>query len=144
MAKTLFNHLDAIYQNQALDYFTSLDDVDRKSYSVYMINRLVSMNPHYIEIINLIQQYQFQPNEHYLILSQTLPNRKQWNTYIKKKKTNVVADEALQVVANHYKTSMSEASTYANLMMTQDKEFLVELLTGYGFNASQIKKMGIK
>ena len=40
--KSLFDHVDAIYTNQKIDYFGTLTEADKKSYNNYMVNRFDS------------------------------------------------------------------------------------------------------
>ena len=57
MAKTLFDHLSHICEKQNLNYYDTLDEVDKKTFSIYMINRFLSMNIDYLPVVNEIQQY---------------------------------------------------------------------------------------
>ena len=76
--KKLFDHLNAIYLNQSPQYWESLTEAERKSYSTFMINRFLSMNMNYIEIVNALQEYygSIGPRESYLFYSDLLPKGK--------------------------------------------------------------------
>ena len=54
MAKTLFDHLNAISKDQKPDYFRDLSEEDKKTWSNYMIHRFLSMN---YDFVDLIAQY---------------------------------------------------------------------------------------
>lgn len=143
--KTIFNHLNEIYQNQTIDYFSSLDDAEKKTYSIYMINRLVSMNPDYIVAVNEIQQYNnITAEAHYLFLSQLLPRKRQWNKYIKANKGEDFPEALVELVAKHHQTSHADARVYLKLFFLGGIENLLELLRGYGLSDKDIKKLGIK
>ena len=55
--KGLFDHVEAIYTNQRIDYFDNLSDGDKKSYNNYMVNRFLSMNVHQAPFVNELQKY---------------------------------------------------------------------------------------
>ena len=54
-AKTIFDHLSGITDKKTP--WDKLSEVDRKSFSPYMINRWLSMNPNYLDLVNELQQY---------------------------------------------------------------------------------------
>ena len=51
MAKTLFDHLNAISKDQKPDYFKDLSEEDKKTWSNYMIHRFLSMNYDFVDLI---------------------------------------------------------------------------------------------
>jgi len=54
-AKTLFDHLSGLKENKTK--WESLSDVDKKSFSVYLINRYLSMNFEFIDLVNEVQRF---------------------------------------------------------------------------------------
>ena len=145
MAKTLFDHLKAIYEDQSLSYFDTLVEADKKSYSAYMINRLVSMNPACIELVNDFQMYlnSIGSRESYLFYSQVLPRGKQFNKYIKAAKAETYDDWLVALIARHYQVSRRIAVTYLNVYFSSDeqKEDLRAVLELYGTDPKKIKKV---
>jgi len=143
---TLFEHLAAIQTNQATDYWDNLDDANRKSYSVYMINRFLSMNMDYVELVNEFQKlYEpMTPRESYLFYSQMLPRKKQWNKYVKAKKESKHEEWVINLVAYHFKISKDEAESYADLYMATPRgvEALKSILEMYGTEPKKIKQVG--
>jgi len=145
---TLFQHLNAIYEKQDKDYWDNLEDADRKTFSVYMINRFVSMNPDYLPVANEIQQYwgQVGPREVYLLYSQILPKKRQFNKYIKGSKDSFQYENWIRErIAQHYQVSETEAEKYLQILYlsTEGKTYLRELLEGYGAGPKQLKKAGL-
>ena len=55
MSKKLFDHIRMITDEQDPNYFDKLSEEDLKSWSNFMINRFLSMNEEYCEVVNLIQ-----------------------------------------------------------------------------------------
>lgn len=80
MAKTLFEHLkDLTYTKEVLK------EEDEKSYSQYMINRFVSMNSLYIDIISDVFNRSDIPKDiHHAALRKIMPKKNTFFKYIKK------------------------------------------------------------
>jgi hypothetical protein len=55
--KGLFDHFRQITFDKKSNYWQSLSEEEQKQYSIYMINRLLSMNIDYIELVDDIQYY---------------------------------------------------------------------------------------
>ena len=56
---TIFDHLGNITWKKTP--WDTLDEASQKSFSPYLINRWLSMNPDYIEIVDMFQQYTIGP-----------------------------------------------------------------------------------
>jgi hypothetical protein len=144
MAKSLFDHLNAVYADQSLDYWNKLDESDRKSYSSYMINRFISMNSDYLPFVNEFQKYYSVINNElsYLFYSQLLPKRRQFNKYIKGSKDAKYEPWAIDLISRYFEVSLKEAEEYIGLLMLTEegKEEFRQLLTGYGADAKKVNK----
>jgi hypothetical protein len=144
-AKTLFDHVNAIYTNQRVDYYNKLNREDKKSYNTYMINRFVSMNPDQVEVVNELQQYYgaVGDRESYLFYSQLIPKGKQWNKYIKAKKEVKYEDWLVRLVSSHYCVSSTEAKGYLDLLLASPtgKENLKSILEMYGTDPKKVRKV---
>jgi hypothetical protein len=83
-AKSLFDHLGGITFKK--DKWESLSDMDKKSFDMYMVNRFLSMDMGYVELVNEIQQYtngQLKNRELYKVYLDVLPKKKSFSKYIK-------------------------------------------------------------
>jgi hypothetical protein len=139
-SKGLFDHVDAIYTNQKIDYFDTLTEADKKTYSNYMVNRFLSMNSHQIPFVNEIQKYNIDSKTHYLFFSQILPKGKQFNKYIKKTKEVKYEEWLVDIVTNHFSVSKLEAEEYLEIYYKQNKSSLRMLCEAYGIDSKKIKK----
>ena len=141
--KGLFDFLGAITTDQSMDYFDNMTDADRKSYkgSRYMIHRFLSMNPHFIPIVNTLQKYTHIPERaHYLFLTGLIPRGKQFNKYIKSTKEDKYEKWMVELVSKHYNISIDEAIQYIEIYYKSDKEGLKLLCQRYGIDQKQLKK----
>ena len=85
---TLFDFLNEItYQKSDWESFS---EEDKKAWNSFMINRFLSMNPDYIEFVNIIQKYQYLTDKQvYTLYKHLIPKRKIFLKYIKGKKDKV-------------------------------------------------------
>ena len=66
----------------------SFNEIDQKTFSPFIINRWLSMDEEFIEVVNYFQKYAvgtLEPREVYKWYSDFLPNGKRYNKYIKSK-----------------------------------------------------------
>jgi hypothetical protein len=140
MAKSLFDHINAIYLDQKKNYFAGLDDGEKRTYSAYMVNRFVSMNIHQLPLVNEIQKYTLPNEAHYLFLSTTIPRGKQYNKYVKAAKETKYEEWLVELVAKHYNVSQVEATSYLEIYYRDDKPGLRSLCEKYGLDPKVIKK----
>jgi len=144
MAKTPFDHINAIYGNQRIDYFDTLSNADKKTFSPYVINMGISMNPDFLPVVNEANKYwdQLDARSLYLLYSQALPKGKYYNKWVKGKKDSTYEPWLVELVAKKYEVSESEAKDYLELFYKTDegRESLRSICEGYGLDNKKIKK----
>ena len=134
---TIFDHLANITWKKT--EWSTLDEASQKTFSPYLINRWLSMNPNYIEIVDMFQQYTIGPlsKKHvYQLYLDFLPKQKSFNKYIKGKKQSKYNKELVSHIAKHYEVARSEAEEYISLL---GKDQLTNILKKYGKNEKEIK-----
>lgn len=145
MTKTLFDHINAIYTDQSLDYFDKLDESDRKTFSVYMVNRFLSMNRHQIPVVNEFQKYWSEtgPREAYLFYSQALPKGKQFNKYVKGAKEEKYEPWLVELVGRYFSVSKKDALDYLDIFYATDagKADLRSICEMFAVEPKKIKKV---
>lgn len=119
---------------------------DQKKFSVYIVNRWLSMRMELTELINEFQTYTIgllRPQETYKLYHELLPNNKAFAKYIKGKSEDKYDAALVSQIAEHYQVSKSEATDYVDLM---DKMQCERILTMYGYSEGEKKKLlkGIK
>lgn len=116
-SKTLFDHVNNLLTTNDIDYYDKLSDSDKKTWSTFMINRFISMNPDYIEVINNIQAYSDIPPELISKLYiEILPRKKIYLKYIKNTKIEKYGNEVIQCIMNYYLCSKKEALEYIDIL----------------------------
>tara|TARA_Y100000590_G_scaffold433265_1_gene550140 strand:- start:558 stop:986 length:429 start_codon:yes stop_codon:yes gene_type:complete len=130
--------------NQILVYKTpweNFDESEQKTFNTFIINRWLSMDKEFLEIINLFQKYSIgllEPKDTYRWYCDVLPKGKRFNKYIKGKKQVKYDNELVDIVCKHYETSKKECIEYIDLLNKLELIFMLEL---YGKESKQIKKL---
>ena len=65
--KSLFDHINQITAVQNPNYWDDISDEDKKSWSNYMVNRFLSMNSDWTDLVNEIQKYPIEPKDLYKV-----------------------------------------------------------------------------
>ncbi len=111
-----------------------------------MVNRFLSMNPDWLELVNEVQRYDLTPEIQYKLYIDILPKRKVWLKYIKGRKKMIEYPRwALNIVSNHYQVNLQEAKNYIEMfLLTEGGMYeLAELFGKYGVEPKEIKKLGL-
>jgi hypothetical protein len=119
---------------------------DQKKFSVYIVNRWLSMRMELTELVNEFQTYTIgllRPQETYKLYHELLPNNKAFAKYIKGKSEDKYDAALISQIAEHYQIIKTEAADYIDLM---DKISCERILTMYGYSEGEKKKLlkGIK
>jgi hypothetical protein len=132
----IFDWLKQItYEKQSWDSFT---EEDRVSFNPYMIHRFLSMNPEYIEFVNLIQNIPYTEKEKiYKLYLYMIPKKNMFLKYIKSTRTKT-KEELLQHLASHYECSLREAYEYYHM---HHSDTIKSILKKRGVDDKEIKKL---
>jgi len=132
----IFDWLKQItYEKQPWDSFTEEDKV---SFNPYMIHRFLSMNPEYIEFVNLIQNIPYIEKEKiYKLYLYMIPKKNMFLKYIKSSRTKT-KEELLQHLASHYECSLREADEYYHML---HNDTIKGILKKRGVDDKEIKKL---
>ena len=139
--KNLFQHLSQVTTQQNPDYWNTLSEEDKKTWSNYMIHRFLSMKMEWVDVVNEIQKYNLRPKDLYRLYSNIFPKRKQWLKYVKGKKDMKHPKWVLKKIAEYYEVSIVESQEYAELFYSTEKGKmdLKVLLEKYGVDPKLIK-----
>ena len=144
-SKSLFDHIKEITSVQKPNYWDTLSDGDKKTWSNYMVHRFLSMKMDWVELVNELQKYNLKPKELYKIYTNILPKGKQWLKYIKGEKKMQYADWLVNVVANEMKVSKKEAYEAVDMYMLSEGGILElrEICVKWGVEPKKIEKAGL-
>ena len=146
--KTLFDHITNITSVQNPKYWDSLEEVDKKSWSNYMVHRFLSMNPDWIEILSEIQPYTqtLEPRQLYLALIGILPKGRYYMKYIKGKKADKYESFLVELIRQDFQCSSRQAEEYCEILYatTEGRENIKYICQKYGIDKKQITKLKLK
>ena len=148
MAKTLFDHIKAITNEQNPKYWDTLEESDKKTWSNYMVLRFLSMNYDWVSLIAQLQPYlqEVPPKAMYLALIDLLPKSRTFLKYMKASSSDKYEDWFVELVAKHYQVSKSEAEDYLKILYStrNGRERMKELAEDYGTEKKLITKLKLK
>ena len=130
--------------NQVLVYKTpweNFDESEQKTFSTFIVNRWLSMDKDFLEIVNFFQKYSIgtlESREVYKWYCDMLPKGKRFNKYIKGKKDKKYNAELIDILVTHFECSKSQVKDYLDLIA---KDELIEILEKYGMNEKIIKRL---
>ena len=119
----------------------SFNESEQKSFSPFIINRWLSMDEEFIEVVNYFQKYSIgtlEPREVYKWYSDFLPKGKRFNKYIKGKKDKKYDPELINVLINYLECSKLEVVENLSLI---SKEEVNQILEKYGVDPKKIKSI---
>jgi hypothetical protein len=143
-AATIFDHIANLTNKKTP--WDSLSEMDKKSYSPYMLNRWLSMHSDFIEIINYFQKYTIgtlSTRDSYKLLQDILPKQKTFSKYIKGKKSEKYHPDLIEYLKNHYLVSKKEVIDYIEiiLQMEDGEKQLTSILQKYAVPEKEIIKL---
>ena len=132
------------WMNQLLvhkKHWNDFTEDEQKKFSPFIINRWLSMDKDFIEIVNVFQKYAIgtlEPREVYKWYCDVLPRGKRFNKYIKGKKDKKYDNELVEIMSNHFECSKLQTKQHLELI---SKEELKSILEMYGKDKKTIKRL---
>ena len=136
---TIFDWINQILVKKT--HWNDFTEDEQKKFSPFIINRWLSMDKEFLEIVNFFQKYSIgtlEPREVYKWYCDMLPKGKRFNKYIKGKKDKKYNTELLNIMVMHFECSKSQVKDYLDLIA---KNELIEILEKYGMNEKTIKRL---
>ena len=143
--KSLFDHVNQVTAVQNPNYWDEISDEDKKTWSNYMVNRFLSMNSNWLELVNELQKYNLQPKELYKLYTNVLPKGKRWLKYVKGKNDMNHPEWLVNIVRNNDECSRREAIQAIDMLMLTEGGMmeLGELGRKWGIEERKIKAAGL-
>jgi len=136
---TIFNWINQILVTKK--HWNEFSEDEQKKFSPFIINRFLSMDKDFIEIVNVFQKYSIgtlEPREVYKWYCDILPKGKRFNKYIKGKKEKKYDDELIDILVKHFECSKMELKESIELI---EREELKKILEMYGKDKKTIKRL---
>ena len=125
-----FDHIKNLHTKKRR--WEDFNDEEKKSFNVFIINKGLSMNPNYLGIVNMVQNFTglnqiISPKEVFNIYFNLLPNNFRFYKWIKGEKTKKDKEKA-EYLAMHFKVSTREAYDYLQLL---DRKTVNKIIKNY-------------
>jgi hypothetical protein len=134
MSAPIFNILKRI--NTSKEDWDLIPENERKAFNPWLIHRFLSMNPDYIEVVNIVQKYQYLTDKQvYTIYKNLIPKRNVFLKYIKGKKDKTSAED-IKYLADYFECSTREIKEYIDIV---PKEELANILDNFKVTTSKKK-----
>ena len=136
---TIFDWINQILVKKT--HWNEFTEDEQKKFSPFIINRWLSMDKDFLEIVNFFQKYSIgtlEPREVYKWYCDMLPRGKRFNKYIKGKKDKKYNTELIDIMVTHFECSKLQVKDYLDLIA---KDELMEILEKYGMNEKTIKRL---
>ena len=125
-----FDHIKNLHTKKRR--WEDFNNEEKKSFNVFIINKGLSMNPNYLEIVNMVQNFTglnqiISPKEVFNIYFNLLPNKFKFYKWIKGEKTKKDKEKA-EYLATHFKVSTREAYDYLQIL---DRKTINSIIKNY-------------
>lgn len=121
-----------------------LSDVNKKGLLPFILNRWLSMDIEYIELVNDLQKYtigNMSNREVYKLYFDVLPKRKRFNKYIKSKKAQKYNPDLVLLLSQHFLCSRKEATEYLDILYKERLNTVIEIIKLYGKTDKEIRNL---
>ena len=131
-----FDHIKNLHTKKR--QWEDFNDEEKKSFNIFIINKGLSMNPNYLGIVNMVQNFTrlnqiLSQKEVFNIYFKLLPNKFRFYKWIKVQK-NKKDKEKVEYLAMHFKVSTREAYDYLQIL---DKKSINKILKNYKNDTSR-------
>ena len=133
---TPFDYLKLIH-NKSIKW-EELNEDEQKVYNTFIINKALSFNSNYLDIVNKIQYYTPTPKESFKYLQSMTNDKFRYNKWIKGQKTKSYNPQLLALLSGYFECSSKQAEDYLNIL---DKKEAKTLLKHIGVQEDEIKKL---
>ena len=136
---TPFDYLKLVHNKKVR--WEDLNEEEQKSWNTFIINRALSFNSNYIDIVNNVQPHtggQLTPAEIFKYYQNMLPNNFRFQKWIKGKKEKKYNPQLLALLSVYFECSCKQVEEYLKIMKKKD---LKSLLISIGLQEGEIKKL---
>ena len=121
------------------------NDEEKKSFNVFIINKALSMNPNYLNIVNMVQNFTglnqiLSQKEVFNLYYSLLPTKFKFYKWIKGEKTKNEKEKA-EYLAMHFKVSTREAYDYLKIL---NKKSINQIIKNYKNDTSRKTIQSVK
>jgi hypothetical protein len=133
---TPFDFLKLVH-NKNIEWEDFNED-EQKTYNTFIINKALSFNSDYLDIINQIQHYTPIPKESFKYLQSMTNNKFKFNKWIKGSKEKSYNSDLLVIVSTYFECSCKQAKEYLDVLGKKETKTLLKHI---GLQENRIKQL---
>jgi len=133
---TPFDFLKLVHNKQIR--WEDLNEDEQKTYNTFIINKALSFNSSYLDIVNKIQHYTPKPKESFKYYQNMTNNKFKYNKWIKGSKIKSFNPHLIAVTSGYLECSEKQAEEYLGIL---EKKEIKTMLKHMGIQDSEIKKL---
>ena len=136
---TIFDWINNILVTKK--HWDDFTEDEQKKFSPFIINRWLSMDKDFIEVVNVFQKYSIgtlEPREVYKWYCDILPRGKRFNKYIKGKSAKKFDKELVEIMSSHFECSKLQTKQNLELISREELKSILEM---YGKDKKTIKRL---
>ena len=108
--------------------WSSFTEEEQSGFNSFIINKALSFNKNYIQIVEMAMLYPMPPDKLYDFYKDIIPKKPMWNKWIK---PNISwNDEELQLLAIYFECGTREVKDFIELLVDEDKNIILNELKG--------------
>jgi len=130
MAATIFNIIKRITTTK--DNWCDIPEEEKNTFNNWMCNRILSMDPDYCEVVNVVQKNTFiMKGEHlYNLYKDLIPKQYKYLKYIKAKNKKEYKVEQVEAISQYFEISKKEAKEYIDMLSKEEIEYIMLQING--------------
>ena len=111
---------------------------DWDKFNSYMVNRFISMDKNYVELVNYVQTFPYENKEQlYNVYKEYLPKKKIFFKYLKSSHKSP-PQKLVEEFTKYYECSISEAESYIKILNPSTQK---QILSHMGYDEKEIKNL---
>jgi hypothetical protein len=130
MAATIFNIIKRITTTK--DNWCDIPEEEKNTFNNWMCNRILSMDPDYCEVVNVVQKNTFIMKGEYLynLYKDLIPKQYKYLKYIKATNKKEYKVDQVEAVATYFEISKKEAKEYIDMLSKEELENIILQING--------------
>ena len=133
---TPFDFLKLVHNKQIK--WEDLNEDEHKAYNTFIINKALSFNSAYLDIVNKIQHYTPRPKESFKYFQSMTDNKFKFQKWIKGKKIKTFSPQLIGLLSGYFECSCKQVEEYLTIL---NKTELKSLLKHIGLQDNEIKNL---
>lgn len=108
--------------------WNSFTEEEQSGFNSFIINKALSFNKDYIQIVEIAMMYPMPPDKLYDFYKDTIPKKSIWNKWVKSQE--VFNEEELKFISEYFECSQRESKDILNVLAPHEKDLIVLEIKG--------------